>query len=296
MNEENLGRKNVFQLVEENYNVQDEIIKIANWFERQNYFYRPGVSYINLKTLVDDILLFRWNKRGTCLKVDEFLTRANAQIDTTGKTPNSELHMINYLECIENFVKLFRTNLGYLHANYELMYSKDKFAVFLDLVETLEQHLGLSKRCIDDYVVLYSNNVGLEAVLQCVSEEATQWELIQYCRNKQTLDEKRKSLAFLATNLNMEQDRDEKNKIIVELMKKETNILNNLHIRHNNQTGKHANEELKEIDQDDAVKLCDYAYNLMLTVVLLREQKQYETVYDNFNSLQKQAGNKTADQ
>lgn len=102
-----------------------------------------------------------------------------------------------------------------------------------------------------------------------------------------SLTEKRKSLAYLATNLYIEYDKTETNAHLKELLNKAENILNNLHIRHNNKTGKWENEFIETIDEKDALSLCDMVYNEMLTIVLLREHKKYDPIYAEFNTKQK---------
>ena len=69
-------------------------------------------------------------------------------------------------------------------------------------------------------------------------------------------------------------------------------MLNNLHIRHNNKTGKWEQADLlNSISEKEAIDLCDFAFNNMLNIVLLRENKQYDDIYNKFNHLQKTAKN-----
>ena len=114
-----------------------------------------------------------------------------------------------------------------------------------------------------------------------------QWELIRYAREEMTLTEKRKSLAYLATNLYIEDDKKETDIMIKAIIEKAGNILNNLHIRHNNKTGKWENEVLKDVSSEEANMLCDMVFNEMLTIVLLREHKKYDKIYQAFNKKQK---------
>jgi len=152
--------------------------------------------------------------------------------------------------------------------------------------------MGLIKNTINDTILLYHENGPLEQVINITTDEDVQWELIRYVRENMSLGEKRKSLAYLATNLNIEQDSNEKDPIISQIMYKATNVLNNLQIRHNNTTGKWENSVLDDITDDEAIALCDLVFNQMLTIVLLRQQKNYENTYASFNNKQKQAKNK----
>lgn len=284
-----MARKNIFQLVEENYDIQSEIRKINNLFGNAPYF-EKSYTYISLKELIEEYLFSQWIYRGTCLEMEEYFFRANA------KLPLSELatedQIINYLEVMENFVKLYFDNSESLWLNYTIRSHKEFVSVFFELINTLEKRMGLTTREYKDRVIIYPKNAPLEKVVDLCDDEDVQWELIRYVREDLSLSEKRKSLAYLATNLYIEEDSKEKDVHIKELINKAGNILNNLHIRHNNKTGKWENQVIKDLNEADAISLCDMVYNEMLTIVLLREHKEYEKTYAEFNKKQKEAKRK----
>ncbi len=72
-----MERKNTFQLVEENYDVKSDLLKLHNLFEKGHYFNQYRNEY-TFKQLLDQILLKKWQFRGTCLNTDEYLKMANA--------------------------------------------------------------------------------------------------------------------------------------------------------------------------------------------------------------------------
>ena len=281
-----MARKNIFQLVEENYNIQDEIRKISKLFEEEYYFV---IQYSNktLFDMVEEYLFDDWKYRGTCLDIEEYLTRVDATLPAKGKI--EETVIVNLLEVLENFIKLYKDKAEDLLASNNIKYYREFNTVFCVLMETLEKHMGLSKRKYKDRVVLYPKNAPLEEVLNILDDEDVQWELIRYAREDMALTEKRKSLAYLATNLYIEDDKEEKDTTIKSIIEKAGNILNNLHIRHNNRTGKWENLVLKDITSKEATILCDMVFNEMLTIVLLREHKQYNQTYQDFQKRQKKA-------
>lgn len=277
-------RKNIFQLVEESYNIQDEIRKINKLFEEEAYF---SVEHSNetLYYLIEEYLFSAWEYRGTCIDLEEYLRRVNATLSEKGKI--DEVVIVNLLEALENFVKLYKDNADDLNELYNIKYYRELNTRFCVLMETLEKHLGLSKRQYKDRITLYPKNAPLEEVLNSLEDEDVQWELIRYAREEMTLTEKRKSLAYLATNLYIEDDKKETDIMIKTIIEKAGNILNNLHIRHNNKTGKWENEVLKDVSSEEANMLCDMVFNEMLTIVLLREHKKYDKIYQAFNKKQK---------
>lgn len=281
-----MARKNIFQLVEENYDIQTEIRKINTLFLTEHYF-EAGFDRISLYKLLKWVLFDDWKYRGTCITLDEYMYRAEAEIDDD--MPNDEDTIINNLEVMENFIKLYFDNSDILFAEHKVKYYSSFETVFCNLINTLEKRMGLTTREYKDRIIIYPKNAPLEKVIDLCDDEDVQWELIRYVREELSLSEKRKSLAYLATNLYIEEDKEEIDEHIKELIKKAGNILNNLHIRHNNKTGKWENKALEDLEETDAIALCDMVYNEMLTIILLREHKEYEKTYAEFNKKQKEA-------
>ena len=281
-----MARKNIFQLVEETYDIQSEIRKINKLFSNE-YYFTDGFTYYTLQKLLKEWLFSDWKYRGTCITSDEYFERADARITTVKKA--TEEQVINNLEVMENFVKLYFDNSDDLCEKRNIKYYTTFETVFCNLINTLEKRMGLTTREYKDRVIIYPKNAPLEKVIDLFDDEDVQWELIRYVREDLSLAEKRKSLAYLATNLGIEKDKAETNEHIKSLIENAENILNNLHIRHNNKTGKWENQALKDLEKKEAIALCDMVYNEMLTIVLLREHKEYEKTYSEFRAKQKAA-------
>lgn len=281
-----MSRKNIFQLIEATYDIQKEVRKINKLFESEKYF-QQGFSNLTFKQVLCYFLFPNWELRGTCISIDEFLSRANAALPNTTKAKEEQI--VNNLEVMENFIKLFNENCEGLYDEHGVEFYEDFNSIFCHLINTLEKRMGLVTREYKDRIILYPENAPLEQVIDLCVDEDVQWELIRYVREKLTLAEKRKSLAYLATNLYIEEDPQEKDAPIKGLIRKACNILNNLHIRHNNKTGKWENSVLEGLDDQDANSLCDMVYNEMLIIVLLREHKTYEHTYSDFQAKQKAA-------
>lgn len=282
-----MPRKNIFQLVEENYDIQNEIQKIKKQFQAVRYFY-GGKERWSLFHLVDDYFFLNWKLRGTCLDAYEFLEKANADFEDTD-TYVEEERIINFLEVVENFISLCYANKEWMTEN-RIQFDKYDFEeIFVSLVDTIEKRMGLTRRTYRNRVVIYPKHAPLEKVIDSCDDEDVQWELIRYVREDLTLSEKRKILAYLATNLYIEEDDSENEEPIKSIVKKACTLLNNLHIRHNNKTGKWENQAFKDLDENDSITLCDMVYNEMLTIVLLREHKKYEDLYSEFRKKQKEA-------
>lgn len=283
-----MSRKSIFQLVEENYNIYNEVEKINRLFSNEFYFVFDG-QYRTFKEMVSQYLFPSWEYRGTCIDIEEFIFRANADINERDATEET---IINYLEIIENFINLLN-NSFFSDDEVDIQHHDDFETVFCKIVYELERKMGLVKRHYKNKVVMYPKNAPLEEVVDLCEDEDVQWELIRYARENMSLSEKRKSLAYFATNLYIEKDSKEQNdsneqrKCLKIIIDNATNILNNLQIRHNNKTGKWENKVVKEIDEKDATELCDMVYNDILAIVLLRENIKNEKLLLKFRGIQK---------
>lgn len=292
-------RKNIFDLVEENYDVQIEIKKIYKSFNEDIYFcfedsndeYEKRTN-LTFKQVIEQHFFNHWKFKDTCLSLDEFIERANAKIDNFDlEIPSDKI--INILEVIENFVKIFYDRQKWLLKNCHIFDFVEFDWDFCYMLDRLENYLGLTKKVFQERVILYPTNPPLDQVISVINDKDVQWELLNYIREEKSLSGKRKSLAYLATNLYIEQDKEESSYNLIEIIGQATNVLNNLHIRHNNKTGKWEKTELlNSISEEDAMALCDFAFNQMLNIVLLRENKKYEDIYNKFNEIQK-GGKKT---
>ena len=275
-----MSRKNIFQLVEENYNVTEELSKIKSQFNNVYYFQNRTDSY-TFYDLIENYLFVVWKYRGTCVDVDEFINKA--MFDCSSDVD----YDTNYLEIIENFIKLYYDNAQELVNDYRIRRNRSFDSFFLSIFRIAEKHMGLSRREYKDKVILYPKNVALEKALETVSEEDVQWELIKYTREDLTLAQKKKSLSFLSTNLSIQKDKNEKNAYLNELLNKSCNILNNLHIRHDNMSGKSKNTVVVSLTEEEQSQLCDMLYDMMLNILIARDLKKYDAIYNKFNALQK---------
>ncbi len=294
-----MARKNIFELLNENYDVQEEIKKIYKAFNEAIYFCldegKGGdeeCTNLTFKELVEMHIFNEWKYKDTCLNVDEFFERVNAKINSFDDVDIPSDKIINILETIENFTKLFYEQQDHLLKAYHIFDYLEFESEFCFMLDRIENKLGLTRKEFQDQVILYPTNPPLDQAVSAINDEDVQWELLNYIREEKSLSEKRKSLAYLATNLYIEQDKKETNPILVQIINQTTNVLNNLHIRHNNKSGKLEQADLlKSISEEEAIALCDFVFNQMLNIVILRENKKYEAVYNKFNKIQKGSKN-----
>lgn len=281
------SRKNIFQLVEENYNIKDECLKLLSLFKKEKYFTYRNFEDFTLEKLIAMYLFDNWEYKGTCISTDEFIKRAQADINVL----YSQETAINFVEVMSNFANLYWINDNELYQKHKIQHYTNFDSVFCKILNELIIKLGLSQRKLKGKIVLYPKNISLERVVDTVNDEDVQWDLIKYVRGNISLTEKKKMLGNFATQLNIEQDKQEKDDNIKLLLRQTTNLLNNMCIRHPNQKG-NSSEVLKQISRKDQEVLCDMIYDKILTICLLRDQKKYDEAYNNFNKIQKEVARK----
>lgn len=275
------ARKTIFQLVVEKYNISQELNKIKRLFDNEKYFCDGIGIEFSLSDIIGTYLFKTWAYKDTCIDIKEYFERV------VKSCANEEEKYINFLEVMENFCKLYFDNSDDLYDKQHIEYYESFEEVFINLIHIAEKRLGLTKREYKDKTIIYPKNATLEKALDNVVEEEVQWELIRYEREDLSLAQKKKSLAFLATNLSIQQDKKEDDVYLISLLDQAGNILNNLHIRHNNKIGKSKNEILKYLTNEDQIKLCDMLYSIILNICIVRDLKKYNTIYKKFNDLQK---------
>ena len=270
-----MKRLNTFELMKANYDINRELEKINNYIFSIDIFFRRNINgniitNYTFASMIDDYLWDEWNYADTCLGVEEYYERVNADIDTMNDY--SEENIINFLEASENLMYMYSSNDTKLFDEYKIECYADYDKLEL-LMREAKKHIGLISKKIKDKIVLYPKKPTLEKAVEIVKEEELQWELIRYARGLLNLSEKKKILTLLATELYIEKDSKlytyEPLKIVLD---DATFLLNNLHLRHNNKSGKHENVSVKHMNNAEIEKWCDVLYEKILVIILLKEQ------------------------
>ena len=286
-----MARISVLELMKKNYNVQYEVEKLKRFFLEEPMFIRSnlvGSESFSYSTIFDEFMLSDWKFRQTYTCIEELFKFNNLYMDFTEKYTNGQL--IDFIELIDNILHV-EPNFEMLSLQYGLDLVNKNYKLMLEVLTTLLQQLGLDeKESPEGWLILIPKNEALDSVVEDL-KPAVQWEIISYLKIKSDdLETKRKQLAHLATELYMEKDSKEKGYQPFDIIMNEcTLILNNLHIRHNNETGKWENNIIKSINTKDAVEYCDILYNKMLQIVLMRKDLNKQEMVERLSKSLKNA-------
>lgn len=236
-----------------------------------------GFSVLKIFTysdMFDGLILRKWDFRRTYISTKSMLVENDLYIDFLKK--HTDEQTLNFIEIIDNMLAV-RPDYEYLKMR-SIYIIDNNYKLMLETLRLLIENLGLEETgAKDGWITLIPKNEILDRVIEGLSSQV-QWEIISYLKiKKDDLDSKRKQLAYLATELYIEKDDNENGYAPFNIIMNECNLLlNNLHIRHNNKTGKWENEVVKNINKKEALDFCDITYNKMLTIVLMRKDLEHQ--------------------
>lgn len=297
-----MKRTSTLDLMRKNYNVRHEVEKLKKYFFEIPMFNKSGYTFKRPTWLIHrmnftyseifDKLVFRdWEFCQTFLTLKEMFTQNNLFIDIAKEYTDEQI--IDFIELIENllYVKL---NYNLLKTDYGLILIKDDYNFMLKVLKELIKHLDLNEmKDPEGWIVLVPKNEILNKIIENFSPDI-QWEIVSYLKIKgDDIEAKRKQLAYLATLLYIESDTKESAyQPFKTIMNECTLILNNLNIRHNNETGKWENNVVKNINKTDAVEYCDLLYDKMMQIVLMRKILSKQEKINNLSKLLKDKNKK----
>ena len=262
-----------FDILKKHYNVEVETEKLKQLFFKAKMFQEMAMFQIVKDFTFSEIFnlfyLRKWKFRETFLSIEEIITSAGILLN--GKKKMTDSQLIRFLEILKNILSS-QLNFSYLESR-SIFLNKDMYNLMSEILDTLIENMELTEQKDNQgWINLIPINETLERVIEDY-KQPIQWEIISYLKiKKDDLNAKRKQLAYLATELNIEKNKDENQYIpFITTMDECCFILNNLHIRHNKEMGKWESEVVKEMDKQEMLKYCDFLYDKMLIIVLMRK-------------------------
>lgn len=271
-----MTRKNIFEILGETYDIENEFNVIKTLFFEPTLVYGPYLgekSYIPIEHVVDNNLFFAWKQRYSCLNTVDLKQKLKLSFVSNGNLNNKIL----CLEYICNMIELINTKLSYP------TYQKTKEFVILEKnIELFLEHINYEKLVIKDEekVILIPKDTAATAVAEISSKDVA-FAILKYhhASLKGQIEEKRKLLLSIANEYE-----PLLNKPLAgfkEYFDKATNMLNNMNIRHNNKSGKHKKELIAQMGDDELESWYDELYQLLLFCVLIKDNKERKDKVDD---------------
>lgn len=264
---------NTFDILKKHYNVEVETEKLMQLFFKVKMFQETAmfsvVREFTFSEVFNSFYLRKWEFRRTFLTIEEMIESAGIPLDGKKKLSNDQL--LSFLEIMKNVVST-QFDFSYL-TRYSIVLNKDIYVFMIEVLNDLIDNMELTEqKDIEGWINLVPKNETLERVVEDY-KMPLQWEIISYLKiKKDDINAKRKQLAYLATELNIEKNKDENQYMpYTTTMDECCFILNNLQIRHNKEIGKWESEVVKEMDKQEMLNYCDFLYDKMLIIVLMRK-------------------------
>lgn len=261
-------RKNIFEILEEKYNVITEHAVICELFKSPllitGGFLNPNEP-VTIEQAVNDNCFYAWKQRGACISVNDMLKKLDFQGGKT-LTPKGRICQLEYF-C--NIIQLANTRLS-ANAFRKL----PQMVILEDNINILIDHLGYEKHIFKEQekVILVPKNPAATAVAE-ISSEDTAMAILQYhhASLKGKLAEKKDILRRIAQEYEPLLDKPIDG--YTEYFKTANNMLNNLDIRHNNKAGKKKNALVTSLTNEELENWYDELYQLLLFCVLIKDNK-----------------------
>lgn len=263
-----MSRKNIFEIINNNYDIAHEIDKITELF---NY---NMVSYIDnrcqqrtttLERIFEVQILPTWKQRGTLLSIDEIKDKLNIP-ESFEESPLWNIDdALNLLEIYDNIAYLIHKKL-----NRDVYQLDNCFNLLIENIHILLDHLNYKHKIFEneEKVILIPKNPAATAVAE-ISDEETAMAILRY--NHHTLKGDLETKRHLLNSIAREYEPLLNNPIegYIDFFKKTNGLLNNLHIKHNNIESVDNKNLVIDIDDKTLEHWYDELYQLLLFCVLI---------------------------
>lgn len=280
-------RKNIFQILQEHFDIKKEIERIEELFGSDLFYHSNRTNY-SPERLVDKYVFYGWKQRNRCLNTDDLKEVLNIDNISIRKTITIE-EAITYLEYVENILYLA---CEYIKDKGDFKYYWD-YSILNENIESLLDHLNLETYYFDDeeMVLIIEKDEKVSAAAEVVPSSLG-IKIIKYNHHtlKGNIEEKKNIIISLSNKL--EPKRKQLEKINKQLASDLFYMLNNMNLRHNNKdnTGKNYQPLLSKMRTNTLEKWYDETYQLeLLAILLIDNEKRTKKI---FELKQKMEGNK----
>lgn len=275
-----MTRKNIFEILNEKYDINREMVKISSLFEKIQIQTTNPMTFQSGSHSIEqicDIYCFpRWKQRGSYLNCQEMridLTLANEK-------ELSESEIIKTLEYYVNILVLIEDRCHF-HNNINFS-CPPLFWMMQDNIDILLEHLNYKKEifCEEEKVILVPKNPAATAVAETTKNKDIAFAILKYnhASLKGDLESKKQLLLSIANEYEplLKKPIDG----FKDYFSMATGLLNNLHLRHNNKSGKDKKQVIVDMSDTELEKWYDELYQLLLFCVLIKDNVKRKNEID----------------
>lgn len=279
-----MTRKNIFELLSNEYDIKEERNKIVNLFSSNIFSHTDPLTFnqqqdLSIEYIVDNWLLINWKQRNGCLSCLEIREKINFNSLVLNFSLENTITILEYISNLIYLVKKYIIS----NNNITFQYSVAKYKILCQNIDLLLEHINHEK-CIfekEEKVILVPKNPAATAAAEISSQE-TAMAILQYhhASLKGQIEEKKKLLYSIAQEYEPLLSKGIDG--FSDYFDKANNMLNNFDIRHNNKTGKKKKEFIINMKPEELEKWYDELYQLLLFCVLIRDNKHRKDEISKF--------------
>ena len=266
-----MKRKNIFEIIDEKYDIKVEINKIDTLFSGALLYVTSGMTFErqqgNIEAVVGELLFYNWKQRGTCLSCQEM--RSKAEIDL------SKCDLENILIRLEYYLNII--NLANSKLQFPNFQKSQQFAMLEDNIKILLDHLNYEPLEIktEEKILLVPKNPAATSVAEISSKE-TALAILMYNHSSLKGDLSQKRNLLLKIYLEYEKLLKKGITGFSEYFDKTRGLVNKLNIKHNNK------KEIENLDNKQLEEWYDELYQLLLFCVLIKDNKDRKDKAEEF--------------
>ncbi len=263
-------RKNIFELLAEQYDVVKEMNKIARLFSLVQIQATNPLNFqltqYSIEGVFEAYCFVSWKQRGAYINCTEM----KADLNLPQEYSQDIEDMLKGLEYYINILNSLKYKLN-IPGNINFLCSP-AYAMLLQNIDILLEHINYEtlESVEEEKVILIPNNPAATAVAEIAPKEIA-FAILKYnhASLKGQLEEKRKLLVSIANEYEPLLDKPVEG--FKDYFAKTTGLLNNLNIRHNNKAGKNKNEIVAKMSPEELESWYDELYQLLLFCVLCKD-------------------------
>lgn len=265
-----LSRKNIFEIVSETFDLQIELNRLYRLFEKQATVYDSQNRY-TLKGYVKDVAFSSWRNRGRCVDVYDFLS----MLDYDRLWERAKSNIMDFFTLVEIIYNFWYIADRYIHASYGYGDLVRNFVLLKKIMDDCLAHYNYKALYFHDLeqLIVIENKPEATAVAE-IADQNIGHKVLRYNHYMLKGDLHAKKDILLAMGADLEPKRKQLKEIDKDLEDSIFYILNNLNLRHNNESvgDKNYRQAVVDMDDDTLENWYDELYQMMLLAYLQLDQ------------------------
>lgn len=267
----NTERKNIFEILDEKYDIKVEINKIDTLFSNALLYVTNGLTLQqqqgNIEAVVGELLFYNWKQRGACLSCQEMRNKLDIDLEK-----HDVANVLIRLEYYLNIINLANTKLQF--PNFQ---KSQQFFMLERNIEILLDHLNYECLNIkkEDKILLVPKNPAATSVAE-MSTKDTALAILMYNHSTLKGDLSQKQNLLLKIYLEYEKLLQKGIDGFSDYFDKTRGLVNKLNIKHNNK------KEIENLDNKQLEEWYDELYQLLLFCVLIKDNVKRKNKAEEF--------------